>query len=73
MTRDDIKGAILSTLVIKNKGSLKYAIDNVEKLSKKDGVICMDCKRPITTEDINRHSFMKIEGGGLIHWNCDDQ
>jgi len=33
MTRKDIEGAILSTLVIQNRQSLKYAIDNIMKLS----------------------------------------
>ncbi len=70
MTRKDIEGAILSTLVIKNKGSLKYAVDNIVRLSDNDGVICVDCKQVISTEDINNHRFMKITEGGLIHWKC---
>ena len=35
MTRKDIEGAILSTLVIQNRQSLKYAIDNIMKLAEK--------------------------------------
>lgn len=35
-----------------------------------ENVICKDCGEVITVEQINNHSFMKIKGGGLIHWNC---
>lgn len=36
MTRKDVEGAILSTLVIKNRQSLSYAIDNIMKLAEDD-------------------------------------
>jgi hypothetical protein len=35
-------------------------------------VICQNCEFVITTNDINKHLFIKVKGGGLIHWNCDD-
>ena len=72
MTRKDIEGAILSTIVVSNKPGLKYAIDNIIKLAEKDGVVCKSCDRVISSEDINSHLFMKTTAG-LIHWNCDDQ
>ena len=35
-------------------------------------VICQNCEFVITTNDINKHLFIKVKGAGLIHWNCDD-
>lgn len=35
-------------------------------------VICRSCDKPISVDDLNKHLFMKIKEGGLIHWNCDD-
>ena len=35
-------------------------------------VVCQNCEFVITTNDINKHLFIKVKGGGLIHWNCDD-
>lgn len=57
-------------------------VSSSEKLAYKDGytqcqedtekLICKSCGFVITTNDINKHLFMKVKGGGLIHWDCDD-
>ena len=46
-----------------------YVGKHMEKYNER--VICKDCNYPISQNDIDNHLFMKIEGGGLIHWNCN--
>jgi len=39
-------------------------------MEQEQSIICKDCGEIITAEQINNHLFMKMEGGGLIHWKC---
>jgi len=39
-------------------------------MEQEQSVICKDCGEIITAKQINNHLFMKMEGGGLIHWKC---
>jgi hypothetical protein len=42
----------------------------MDKEEKQKEVKCLDCGKTITVEALNAHRFMKIKGGGLIHWKC---
>lgn len=37
--------------------------------NEKEQIICVSCNKPIQINDINKHLFMKVQGG-LIHWKC---
>ena len=44
--------------------------EQAKAMEQEQSVICKDCGEIITAEQINNHLFMKMEGGGLIHWKC---
>jgi formylmethanofuran dehydrogenase subunit E len=44
--------------------------EQAKAMEKEQSVICKDCGEIITAEQINNHLFMKVKGGGLIHWKC---
>jgi len=54
---------------------LELIINQAKEIEKQQNkqVICKDCNKPISVDDINNHLFMNIKGGGLIHWNCADK
>lgn len=60
-----------NNLDINHSWRTRQYIQQAKELEKQQNIICKDCGEVITLEQINNHSFMKIKGGGLIHWNCN--
>ena len=50
--------------------TLREIIAQAKAMEQEQSVICKDCGEIILAEQINNHLFMKVKGGGLIHWNC---
>ena len=70
--KENSKGGISFTIGLSKIDELYKQAKEIEEQQNKQ-VICKDCDKPISVDDINNHLFMNIKGGGLIHWNCADK